>query len=300
MASETKDLFKLTILYMTANDLILPATKNTSVKSTKYRINMEEFFCFFLKKEVNLTKKRKISILLTFLILCLFFCIPAFADEKDEWGGWTDEKKEEAWTVYAATDWKSMNSYLNFGTEGSSATADVPNSIRIELEDTIRETLKGISIQQGAYPNECYTELMLVIADQLNPILMPKYDIFHGNTFINPDFEVTSREQSTRWAFYRLTFCEGYYNANSSTAVDLYVTDNALKVVVQGLIYGTDYVKEMAANGTEYSKESAEKYFEAHKNSYTFTKSYADFAEKVIAHYSTVKAIGNITNWESE
>ena len=115
---------------------------------------------------------------------------------------------------------------------------------------------------------------------------------------MNADAEITSREQSTKWMYNRIRLCEMRYNQNSAESSDLYVKNNALYLITQGAIYGPDYVEDAALNDITYSKDTAKEYFDAHKEEYIFSSAHADFAEKVLKNYTTVKAIGHITNWE--
>lgn len=235
-------------------------------------------------------------------IAAMMFCfIPVFADEDtDIWQGWNDENQENAWTVYATTDWFQMSDYLNFANEESTITANVSDHFRDELEETIRGALSDSSLSDGTYPKETYVELLLAIADQMNGLFLPENDIFHVNDYMNADIEITSREQSTKWMYNRIIICERHYNQNSSESADVYVKNNALYLITQGAIYGSVYVKEAAQNGVIYSKDTAKEYFEQHKDDFIFSNANADFAEKVLENYSTVKAIGHITNWSEE
>lgn len=233
------------------------------------------------------------------LAAALFCCVPAYADEdSDIWQGWNEENKENAWTVYATTDWTRMNEYLNFANEESTIKANVSDSFRNQLEETIKNALNDPALSEGTYPKETYVELLLAIADQMNGMFLPEYDIFHVNDYMNAYAVITSREQSTKWMYNRIRLCEMRYNQNSAESSDLYVKNNALYLITQGAIYGPDYVQNAAVNHIIYSKESAQAYFEAHKDNYIFSAANADFAEKTLNKYTTVKAIGHITNWE--
>lgn len=239
-------------------------------------------------------KKKILAAILAAVLLC---CVPVFADE-EAWEGWNDENKENAWTVYATTNWTAMSEYLNFANEESTIKANVSDSFRNGLEETIKNALSDPTLSEGAYPKETYVELLLAIADEMNGIFLPEYDIFHVNDYMNANAEITSREQSTKWMYNRIHLCETRYNQNSAEPVDLYVKNNALYLVTQGAIYGPDYVEDAVLNDITYSKDTAKEYFNAHKEEYIFSGAKADFAKKVLENYTTVKAVGHITNWE--
>lgn len=225
-------------------------------------------------------KKKTVRFVAGLLSICLLataFASPVFA--ADTFKGWNKETKEDAWTVFAMTDWESMKEYLILDQVKSKMSVKVSRKTE-KLRETVEKVLDDCPLSFGKHKNKSYTDLMLAMIDTLSKGKPDKNDPCEVTTYINPslDRETMTPEQSIRTLFAKFSLCEGAYQGEAS----IYQNDNALQVAVQGVITDTTYV----ATHAKYTEENAQAYILEHKEEYP--KAYASFAKDVTSKYSVI------------
>lgn len=223
----------------------------------------------------------------------------------DDWEGWTEDKMEEAWTIYVATEWDTVRD-LNFsiGETGSIASADIPDDFREEYE-SIAESILGDSSLSTVYYNStnrrdktAYKELLLAMAYTLNQkgesdnfLGTEDRDICFINKYVSDSYSIYDATDSFDALFRRLIASErAFCNNHLSEAqqYSIYSNDEYLAAVVQGALYGSGYAK---AN-TAYSESNADDYYKDHSS---LKVKWNSFADDVLGRYSAVKSVNDHT-----
>lgn len=220
-----------------------------------------------------------------FLVLALVMSLsvqPVYA--ADAFEGWNEDTQEDALSVYTITEWSELGSALLFDRLNGEIKADVSMAVRL-YESQILEVLEELN--GGVYPGKDYVELMLAMMEAVgNPLSLS--DPFQVNKWLDPDEEMTA-EKSIQMVAQSLFEAENVYLDNYST-VSPYTNDGALQAVIQGVMFGTEYIE---AN-QEYSLENARSWFDSHKSEYeeAGVEKDASFAEKVSKIYRTSGVAG--------
>lgn len=252
-------------------------------------------------KTLENMKKYRIATIIAAIILILICSVPIAAYAED-WIGWTEDKIEEAWAVYIATDWSNISS-LNFsvGTDGSIASANVPDNFRTQYESVIDEVL-GSSPYATVFsdPNDttnktAYKELLLAIAYTLNAegnsiwengFETEETDVCFIGKYINNTVTISSVKSSFEVLFSRLILSEQVYCRNhlaGAQMYSIYSNNEYLAAVIQGVVYGPGYVTE---NET-YTSANAKEYYNSNTG---IPKKWNSFADEVASRYSAVKS----------
>lgn len=231
-------------------------------------------------------------------------------DQETEWTEWNEETIADVWTTYSITEWKNFEPVISFSTDNAVVHADVPSDWRSALTPIFMEAIESSSMVP-VNDKSAYVELLLAVSYQLQNycfILNPNYgyteqnenDICFINEFIYPDpddtpegseppadaVRITSQTQSCLLLYERLLACEKACADTYGEPENLFVNDAVLRSVVQGVLYGPDYC---SAN-YEYSKENANDYYRAHKDSLTMlTNNCAGFADDVSEIYIAIE-----------
>lgn len=250
-----------------------------------------------MKERKNKGGTRKIKQLLAFSLL-IAMSITAVTYASD-WEGWTEDKKEEAWTVYTTTDWNEVSS-LNFtiNTDGSIASADIPDDFRDKYANIVTAMLEDSSLSTVYFDAEnprnktAYSELLLAMGYTLyekgNGLLNEEEtDVCYIKQFINDQASIEDPEDSFYELFRRLIAAERLYcnnNLEGAQTYSIYSNDENLAAVIQGVLYGSKYSKE---NET-YTRENADEYYK--NNESTILRKWDGFADDVLGRYRAVRS----------
>lgn len=245
-------------------------------------------------------KKRKtVTTFAAALILALSITVLAYAED---WEGWTEDTKEEAWTVYTTTDWNSVSG-LNFAvnSDGSIASADVPDDFREEYANVVRQVLEDNSLSTIYFNEEnhrdktCYSELLLAIGytlyDHGNSLFeQEEVDVCYINEFVSTQYTVNSPKDSFDALFKRLVTAENFYRDNfleveseEPAQYSIYSNDEYLASVIQGVLY-----RGYSSQNETYSQSSAREYYE--NNESDILENWNEFADEVLDRYSAVRS----------
>lgn len=283
-------------------------------------------------KSKSLVRKRRaqcVASLLLVPVICSSITTPANALHK--WEGWTDENKEQAWTVFGVSQWNSTASDIIFSSDGSLSKADVPDSFRNAVvpdddpedpgktyEEVVTEVLEDPIFKDTntlSFPSSEYRELLLAIGYQLNKrgeswfsgngLEKETVDVTFYGTYIST-LKMDSVRMSFRYLMNRYASSEeAYRRAHCSTFdsdlfPDLYEMNGSMQAVIQGVVYG--YYKSgryagYARASETYSEESAKEYYNNNKNklSANLTDDFSDFATDVASMYTAVRSLGETT-----
>lgn len=215
-------------------------------------------------------------------LACVIFgstCVHA----AEGFAGWNEDNKENAWSVYTTTDWKSMADDLIIDNVSSKTQALHLSTSVNNLRDKVKDTLKNIDDHPGLYKNTAYTELMLAMIQVLSDGNPSANDPCNVLKYIDPDAQNMTAEKSIRKLFYALTACEEAH-ASKYGETSVYSNNAGLQAVIQGVVCTSDY----SASAKEYSVSNAQSYIDAHKDELHGNPS-ADFAKKVSSHYSATQ-----------
>lgn len=233
--------------------------------------------------------RKKLTAILMGVCLLIGSAVPAFASD-DSFAGWDDETKEDAWTVYSTTEWTQVQEYLILDQLSSEMSADVSDQTRA-LEDQVREILT--EMDGGIYNGELYTELMLAMIDVLSDGNPSANDPCNVLTYFDADYEeingaITAEKSIRKLA--SLLFRSEQGHAEQETSASIYVNDEALMAVIQGVMFGVDYSR----NTDTYTQEGAQAYYDAHISGWTEDglQKMLLFAENVSAKY-TASSVNN-------
>lgn len=233
-------------------------------------------------KKFNNIRYVYVVILLFSLIL---FPVTAIADD---WPGWTDEKKDEAWAVYLTTDWQQIDG-IYFSNTGSYASADVDEDFRESYEPLVVNVLEGED--NGLYSSEEYKELLLAIIYVLNDWEYwddDDIDVCLYEKYIDNTVSIQSPEMSVQMVYRRLLDCEQAYSSVSSEPASIYNVNNNLGSIIQGVVYGREYTESHVS----YYRSNASDYYDAHRNRLSTDHNAAmnKFAERVMEIYGALEA----------
>lgn len=246
-------------------------------------------------------KKRKIIAGSFTAALVLSLSITALVYAED-WEGWTDDTKEEAWTVYTTTDWNSVSG-LNFAvnSNGSIASADVPDDFREKYANVVEQVLEDSSLSTIYFNEEnhrdktCYSELLLAIGyalyDHGNSLFnKEEVDVCYINEFVSTQYTVNSPKDSFDALFKRFVTAENFYRDNfleveseEPAQYSIYSNDEYLASVIQGVLY-----RGYSSQNETYSRSSAKEYYENHKSD--ILENWNGFADDVLNRYSAVRS----------
>lgn len=247
-------------------------------------------------------KKIKWKIIALAVAACILAaCLPPCAAFADSWTGWTDEKIEEAWTVYVVTEWNDVSGLrFSVSDSGSVASADVPDSFRNTYGPIIESVLidRRVTTQfygsSSQYDKRPYMELMLAISyclnkkgEAANGLSTETTDICFVNTYINPSASINSVEGSFSYLFARLAASEGVYcrsHINEAAGYSIYTNDELLAAVLQGIVYGTGFCGEYA----QYSSSAAADYYANHIAD--IPVKWNSFADEVEGRYTAIRS----------
>ena len=258
------------------------------------------------KKTEN--KKRKHPFLcgvLSLIPAAALLSVMVVALGDDNWE-WTDEKKEEAWNVYAITEWNSVSG-LNFSisANGSVASASIPDSFRSAYEDIVEEVLSDCSLTTVYYSSEdssdktAYKELLLAMGYVLYQKGITQdaavgtvedldlTDVCYIQRFVTDTYTISDPADSFYALFRRYVLAERNYcntNVEGAQSYSIYSNDEYLACIIQGTLYGYGYCEE---NET-YDSSSAKEYYEA--NSDNILVKWNDYAEDVQSVYSAIRS----------
>ena len=233
----------------------------------------------------GIIKKRIQTMILIFALVAVSIQI-AYAD--DVFKGWDKDNKDTAWAVYEVTDWTKLQPDLVLDTARSGGHADIENYVREEIEDPIRTALRRVN--GGQYYYEDYVELMLAMTSVLQGGIRSN-DPCNIRKYIDPSVENITPEKSYEMLAQRLFQAERLYNSRHEEEAYVLRMDDALMTVIQGTIYGYDYIR----SGEEYSREASNAYYEANKAYYEtkgINEMKTNFADEVAAIYSTASVSG--------
>jgi hypothetical protein len=251
--------------------------------------------------------------------------------------GWDNEDNQAyAWYVYDLTDWNEISG-LQFSAAGATTLATVPDTYRNSLgmnltddndyENSTNDILQGIKSSGGSgySGTEIYAELLLAISYTLykesgdngkdtNDIcnyytyVAPKFSLKDSDTYSletqtayneKVDAGYSLKSTSAKDLYNRLISLERKYYDLYNIKMDVYSPDNTMKVVLQALIYGEEYI---VASGGQYSSSDAQAFYANNKttnNTYIGlreTPEFDDFAEQVLSHYSAMAGFSDFEN----
>ena len=225
-------------------------------------------------------KKRILLLLMTGIIG--FSSVTAYA--ADEFEGWDEDTKTDAWDVLEVTEWVNYQSRMILDQSTSGSKANVSDAVRA-FEDDIREVIEADSSTYMV--DDAQVEVMLAMLQVLGGTNPSSYDPYQIKKWFNPDLEDVSRKQSITYVFRKLkrTFAQHTNDPYASYSKN----DQALQSVIQGVMYGSEYTRENA----KYTLDSSIKYYEEHKQSFeakeiTPMKDFADKASKLLSTTSIV------------
>lgn len=247
------------------------------------------------KRRGNINK-----MILLAVIASLTLVSPSYAADDAEWEGWTDEKKEEAWTVYVATDWDQVSS-LNFyvDTTGSITQANVPADFREAYEGILTNVLQDNEIttvyHSADNPRDktVYKELLLAMAYLLNREAnngihyIGDEDACYIHTWISDGASINTPEDSFEFLFRRFAAAERTYCYNHAAAAQsysIYRNDVYLQAVIQGTLYGYGYTTQYDG----YTINNAGTYYSEHSD--TLLEEWNNYAAMVSNIYSAISA----------
>lgn len=246
-------------------------------------------------------QRRNINKIILFSVIAtLTFSSPSYASSDTEWEGWTDEKKEEAWAVYIATDWDQVSS-LNFSVDasGSITQADVPDDFREAYDGILTSVLQDNAMTTVYYnadnPRDktVYKELILAMAYMLNREAnngihyIGDADACYINTWISAYASIHDPEDSFEFLFRRFaaaerTYC--YNHAEAAQSYSIYSNDAYLQAVIQGTLYGYGYTAEYDG----YTVSNAGTYYTEHSDN--LLEEWNNYAAMVSNIYSAIRA----------
>lgn len=236
--------------------------------------------------------KRYPKVLAALLISVTLTSTVAYAAEG--FAGWNDETKDDAWSVYTTTDWKSMADDLILENTSSSTQALKLSTEVNSLRSKVKETLKNLDDHPGLYKNTAYTELMLAMIQVLSGGNPSANDPCCIKKYIDPEAENLTAETSIEKLFYRLTACEEAH-ASKYGETSIYCNNEALQAVVQGVVLTADYSRTTE----KYSVSNAQEYINSHKDTLHGNPG-ANFAQQVSQHYTATQSgsqyVGNQDN----
>lgn len=221
--------------------------------------------------------KKGVAMLLSICILSLTVSTSFAKDE--EFDGWDEEAKDDAWTVFAVTDWNSVKDDLVFA-ELKNGTEVLNISKKVEkLRNTVERVLIDCPEEWGSNKNSSYTNLMLAMIQVLSDGNPDENDPCNITKYLNANLnkEDMTPERSIRLLFSKFNLCERAHG----TQVSVYENNEQLQSVVQGVILGESYTEQ----NSKYSVKSAQQYIDANQGEVN-KNAYADFAQKVSSHYS--------------
>lgn len=258
------------------------------------------------KKEKNRKRAALRNVLIALLaVIVLSTVIVAYADD---WEGWTEEKIEEAWNMYAITEWNNVSN-LNFSisSNGSIASANVPDNFRSAYEGIVEDVLTDCSLTTVYYDSDdntdktAYKELLLAMGyilyqkgitqdaalGTLEDDITAMADVCYVQRFVTTTYTIDDAYDSFYSLFRRYVLAERNYcssNVEGAQSYSIYSNDEYLACVIQGTLYGYKYCKE---NET-YTTSNASDYY--NENSDSILVKWNDYAEDVQGIYSAVRS----------
>lgn len=240
-------------------------------------------------------------------VVMLVSCTPWHLTEAAE-TEWTEEAIENAWVVYAVTEWINVKT-LNFSVSsgGSWASANVPDDFRTAYEPVIVEILSDcifglqFSSETNSRDHTEYKELILALAYQLNKkgesilsgngFASEDIDICFINQYIDPTASITTVKESFYQLIRNYYYAERYwliYHPTEDDGYSIYASNDNLYCVIQGVLYGREYIKEYA----QYDSDDAKTWYTANAESMTAKgiPEWDDFAGEVGELYSAMQA----------
>lgn len=234
---------------------------------------------------------------------------------------WDDEEMQKrAWMTYGVSDWSLER--INFNDSGSfnyvykredeyfwkfdwsSGKAEDRNFLKVR-NILVKASNDGISTY---YPAAEYTALMISMKDKMADSFTDPLNLF-TEKWVTEVFNTTPEELQafmlgdvsdkglSQSEFYTALFkryaeCESAYLKICNEPPDLYIVNNILGTVIQGVIYGPDY----SSSTLTYSSDDAQAYYDLHKTesviSDYFVDCFPNFAESVMQkYYHAVKAV---------
>lgn len=245
---------------------------------------------FFKKFRQKFTKKQIIICLVIASVLSISLLSSGLISA-DEWDGWDDEKRDQAWTALSVTTWEDIQG-LSMTEDGSYAYFS-DNQWFSNFQDIyspiVTEILSDSSVQQGIYPSREYVPLMLSI---MKVIQDSGRTLFGEEKLLNPNFykwtiyeDPSTQKDSILFIYNKLIACETAYYQKYDYA-SIYSVDSRLKAIVQSVFYGEGFLRAYA----NYTKDDAKSYFEEHYPNHPYPC--ADFANEVMDHYHAFPAVG--------
>lgn len=238
-------------------------------------------------KEVLKMKRIRKGLVIGILMLSILITQVQPVYASDAFEGWNDETKEDAWSVYAMTDWSVFSRELLFGTAKGGANA-VGISSAVELyRGRIRAILEGMNETYGIYPNTNYTELILCLIQVLSNGAPDENDPAQVCKYINPSIHIQSInfEKSIKELFKRLSACEEAHSGGG----DLFVNDEKLQSIIQGVVFSPTYT----AGNPSYSVSNAERFKQANPSLLHGNPS-AYFAQMVSQYYNCTSVASGV------
>lgn len=201
--------------------------------------------------------------------------------------GWNEANQSDAWDVYVVTEWSEMQDDLILDQLKAKAEATgISMSVRA-WEEHVKTALK--EVDGGIYPATEYTELMLAMIQVLsggNPSIDDPCNI---KVYFDPTVEDMTAEKSITKLATRLFAAENAH-LSQPTQASIYSMDDALKSVIQGVMYGSGYPRTVDL----YTRVSSDRYYKDNQSYFDGKGVTPDvlFAEAVSSYYKTSSVSG--------
>lgn len=247
-------------------------------------------------------RKRMLALLMCFLMVILI-AVPVATYADDDWEGWTEETIEQAWQVYVVTTWADVESLrFSVSASGSIASADVPDSFRESYESIISGILSDyrygliFSSETNTRDKTAYTEIILAMAYTLHQKGVNNFvDVFIDGTvdvcflsyYVDDSLTFETAEECFEELIRRYYIAEAaylIYHPTEGASYSIYQNDDYLGAVIQGTIYGRQFV----VNYSTYSTDNAAEYYSEYESS--LPQKYNNFAAQVAENYSAIRS----------
>lgn len=212
---------------------------------------------------------------ITALLLACFISIPNPVRADTDWDGWTDENKEDAWTVFDMTDWSE------FPELGIVPSSYVMNQAKASVNFLVRGYEEEIKARLESYTIDysTYTELMLAILAQRSQGMGT--DVFKIEELPNFEGEIATKEVSINKACDLLVECLSKYDE-----ITAYNLDSKLKAVISAWYMNDPAVIDHYTD-QKYNKKEAKTYIG--ENTEISMEDIETALEYISNHYSCIE-----------
>ncbi len=238
---------------------------------------MEKFF------KVQKTRMKRMLLSSVIVVSLLITVVPVYAN--DTFIDWDEDTKMDAWEVLEITDWASIQESLILDKSPACVSADVSGYVR-KYEDKIRKVMEYND--DIVIISNVQVELMLAMLQVMGGEHPSETDPYQIKNWFDSEINNITPEKSIEYVLNRLL--DAHAAHPSEIAVSYNKNDDALRSVIQGVMYGAKYTH----NNPEYSLENSNNYYENNKNLYENrgVKPMKNFADEVSKLFSTTAISG--------